>query len=68
MATLRITCLIGGRIPCSAATDIPGRRATSLSPMCGAHAAPMKASPGTQWSGTRPEPVNLNKAPLAGNY
>ena len=53
-ATLRMTCLTGGRTPCSAATGIPGRRATSLSPMCGAHAAPTKASPGTPWSGARP--------------
>ena len=52
-ATLRMTCLTGGRTPCSAATGIPGRRATSLSPMCGARAAPMKASPGTPLSGAR---------------
>ena len=52
-ATLRMTCLTGGRTPCSAAAGIPGRRATSLSPICGARAAPMKASPGTRWSGAR---------------
>jgi hypothetical protein len=30
MATLRVTCLTGGRTPCSAATGIPGRRAHVL--------------------------------------
>ena len=52
-ATSRMTCLTGGRTPCSAATGIPGRRATSSSPMCGARAAPMKACPGTPRSGAR---------------
>ena len=48
-----MTCLTDGPIPSSAATGIPGRPATSSSPMCGAHAAPMKASSGTPWSGAR---------------
>jgi len=51
--TSRMPCPTGGRTPCSAATGIPGRRATSLSPTCGARAAPMKASSGTPWSGAR---------------
>ena len=52
-ATLRMTCLTGGLTPCSAATGIPGRPATSSSPTCRARAAPTKASPGTPWSGAR---------------
>ena len=53
-ATLRMTCLTGGRTPCSAATGIPGRPATSSSPTCRARAALTKASPDTPWSGARP--------------
>ena len=33
-AALRMTCLAGGRTPCGAATGIPGRPATSSSPIC----------------------------------
>jgi hypothetical protein len=53
-ATLRMTCLTGGLTPCSAATGIPGRPATSSSPTCRARAALTKASPGTPWSTARP--------------
>ena len=53
-ATLRMTCLTGGRTPRGAATGIPGRPATSSSPTCRARAALTKASPGTPWSGARP--------------
>ena len=53
-ATLRMTCLTGGLTPCSAATGIPGRPATSSSPTCRAYAALTKAFPGTPWSGARP--------------
>ncbi|MFZ0167690.1 MAG: hypothetical protein WAL12_29240, partial [Trebonia sp.] len=53
-ATFRMTCLTGGRTPCSAATGIPGRPATSSSPTCRARAVLTKAFPGTPWSGARP--------------
>jgi predicted ATPase len=53
-ATLRMTCLTGGLTPCSAATGIPGRPATSSSPTCRARAVLTKAFPGTPWSGARP--------------
>lgn len=53
MATLRMNCPTGGLTPCSAATGIPGRPATSSSPTCRARAALTKASPGTPWSGAR---------------
>jgi len=52
-ATLRMTCLTGGLTPCSAATGIPGRPATSSSPTCRARAALTKAVPGTPWSSAR---------------
>jgi hypothetical protein len=49
-----MTCLTGGPTPCSAATGIPGRPATSSSPTCRARAALTKASPDTPWSTARP--------------
>ena len=49
-----MTCLTGGLTPCSAATGIPGRQATSSSPTCRAGAVLTKAFLGTPWSGARP--------------
>jgi hypothetical protein len=53
-APLRMSCLTGGRTPCSAATGIPGRPDTSSSPTCRARAVLTKASRGTPWSTARP--------------
>lgn len=67
-ATLRMTCLTGGRTPRSAATGIPGRPATSLSPTCGARAVPVPRRRRHLWAHRGPvhdRPLPLSLVPPA---